>query len=211
MLNPIRIVFQSIEKTIDASSYINQRFGLLLDVYANQEGDHKPINTDHQISALHHAALINLVANSQFPQPQLATNQHELNMSQNQQLIADERVQCAIQTINNVNPLLPDEQLLSQAQSYLEAPYLGYTQRTGVIQQVTSMATLYFFFLDCYVEGAGDVTWVPPRDRQQKALYSKAIDNLPDDDHYKKVLSEKLSRGLKQLIPVPYNSLVVAA
>lgn len=210
MLNPIRIVFQSIEKTIDSSSYINQRFGLLLDVYTNQEGDHKLTNSDHQISTLHHTALINLVVNSQFPQPQLATNQHELNMSQNQQLIADERVQCAIQTINNVNPLLPGERLLSQAQSYLEAPYLGYTQRTGVIQQITNMATLYFFFLDCYVDSAGDVTWVPPRDRHQKALYSKAISSL-DDDQYKKILSQKLSEGLKRLIPVPYNSLVVTA
>ncbi len=208
MLNPIRIVFQRIAETLDAAAYINARLDLLLHAYEDREAFREQPNREHILSEAHRAALVRLVADSQFSEPQLDSTRFHPVMDDNQQLIADQRVDCAIDTIRTVNPLLPEECLKSQVQSYLKESYLGFTPRTGVIHQVTDMADVYFFFLDCHVENKGDVIWVPPRDRQQKALFAAAIDHLPGSDG-KNLLQEKLNQGLKYLIPVPYNSLVV--
>ncbi len=208
MLNPIRIVFQQIHEPVDKAQYINDRLELLLQA---SEADPHPDGKTYRISSTHQSALIRLVLNSQFAEPKLAATGEHPELSGNQQLIAGERIQCAFDTIQSINPLLPGEQLISQQQSYLAEDYLGYTSRTGVIRQETNMATLYFVFLDCFIEPSGDVQWVPPRDRQQKNLLSQAINQLPSDCEDRKYLHEKLEDGLRHLVPVPYNILAVTA
>jgi len=209
MLNPIRIVFQHIADGVDKVAYINGRLDLLISAYEAREAFCEQPDDKHCLNSEHRAALVRLVINSQFVEPELASMPQHPQMDTDQQVIADERIECAIDTIHTANPLLPGEQLQSQVQSYLQQPYLGYPPRTGVIYQVTNKAVLYFFFLDCQIESKGDVIWVPPRDRDQKALYSVAIDRLANEGDGKTILKEKLAQGLKQLIPVPYNSLVV--
>lgn len=210
MLNPIRIVFQRIHDSVDKAKYIDDRLEQLLKASESHEPDRQNSEQIQSISTDHRKALIQLVVNSRFAEPELADTQHHPVLTANQELIANERVQCAFNTITALNPLLPGERLIEQQQSYLSEAWLGYAPRTGVIKQITDMATLYFVFLDCFIDPSGDVQWVPPRDRQQKALFTQVICRLPGDCEERKLLTEKLSQGLRHLIPVPYNSLAVS-
>lgn len=211
MLNPIRIVFQRIHDSVDKAKYIEDRLELLLKASESDEPGHQNSEQIQRISADHRQALIQLVVNSRFAEPELADTQQHPALTANQELIASERIQCAFNTISALNPLLPGEHLIEQQQSYLSEAWLGYAPRTGVIKQITDMATLYFVFLDCFIESSGDVQWVPPRDRQQKVLFTQAIRGLPSDCDERKLLTEKLSKGLRLLVPVPYNSLAVSS
>ena len=204
MLNPIRIVFHQISDKVEKVQYINDRLELLLTAAETAEEHSRKA---YRISDRHLAALIKLVINSPFAEPKLALPEQHPIMSSNQQLIANERIQCAFNTIEALNPLLPGEQLLSQQQSFLCDDYLGYPRGTGVIKQETTMARLYFVFLDCFIHPSGDVLWVPPRDRQQKKLLSQAITQCPSDASDKQFLEQKLNKGLQHLMPVPYNIL----
>ncbi len=210
MLNPIRIVFQQIHDSVDKAKYVDDRLELLLKASESDEPDGRNGERIHRISADHRQALIRLVLNSRFAEPQLADVKQYPTLTSNQELIANERIQCAFNTISALNPLLPGERLIEQQQSYLSETWMGYVPRTGVIKQVTDMATLYFVFLDCFIDPSGDVQWVPPRDRQQKALFTQAIDQLPNGCKERPLLIEQLDKGLKYLIPVPYNSLAVS-
>ncbi|GAB4182538.1 MAG: hypothetical protein Tsb002_04040 [Wenzhouxiangellaceae bacterium] len=210
MLNPIRILFWQFNSTVDKSQYINARLDLLLNALLADENNDEQLRRGAQIEQQHRQALIKLVINSRFEQPILAETEAHPPMSGNQQLIARERIDCAYNTIRSINPLLPGETLVEHQSSYLSEPYLGYPTRTGVIRMQTDLAVLYYFFLDCRIEASGDVTWVPPRDRQQKSLYAQAIDQLSDDPEAQRCLKKRQSQGLKTLIPIPYNSLVVA-
>lgn len=202
MLNPIRIVFQHIHEGVDKAKYIHDRLNLLLNAAETEE-------KAYRISDRHQAALIKLVLSSPFHEPKLAPSEQHPAMSNNQQLIASERIECAFNTIEALNPLLPNEQLIRQQQSFLCENYLGYPSGTGVIKQETTMANLYFVFLDCFIHPSGDVIWVPPRDRQQKTLLSHAIEQYSFDANDKQYLKEKLNKGLRHIMPVPYNILAV--
>jgi hypothetical protein len=155
-MNPVYIYF-SISPNTPSNAYIANTVKGLLHLYMKNENENLANNFDldkvvETLTASLQSDTLPLMPVESFP-----------SLEKKWEAKIKKCIDCAVDLVKEVSPLMQDEVTVSYEHSYLQTDWKQFEKGTGVITKKSSMATIYFVFPNTIISADGKMNRTLPQ------------------------------------------------